>query len=66
MADFGHPLLGDDKYGDRTLNKLSSGKLCLWCAGLSLNKNCPLTDYREKKFESPLPAWWEEMQRSLK
>ncbi len=59
MADFGHPLLGDDKYGDRALNKRSPGGLCLWCAGLKLNRDCALADYRGKAFESPLPAWWE-------
>lgn len=63
MADFGHPLLGDDKYGDRGLNKRSPGGLCLWCAGLSLNRDCALADYRGRKFESPLPAWWEEAGR---
>ena len=59
MADFGHPLLGDDKYGDRALNKRSPGGLCLWCAELKLNRDCALADYRGKAFESPLPAWWE-------
>lgn len=59
MADFGHPLLGDDKYGDRELNRLSPGGLCLWCAGLTLNRDCALADYRGAAFESPLPAWWE-------
>ena len=66
MADFGHPLLGDDKYGDRALNKNAPGGLCLWCAGLSLNKDCPLADYRGQKFESPLPAWWEDERRNSK
>ena len=66
MADFGHPLLGDDKYGDRALNKNAPGGLCLWCAGLSLNKDCPLVDYRGQKFESPLPAWWEDVRRNSK
>jgi len=66
MADFGHPLLGDDKYGDRAMNKRSPGGLCLWCAGLSLNRDCALTDYRGQKFESPLPAWWEDAWRNIK
>ena len=60
MADFGHPLLGDDKYGDRTLNKRGPGGLCLWCAELKLGKSCPMENYRGKKFASPLPAWWED------
>lgn len=58
MADFGHPLLGDDKYGDRVLNKKSGGGLCLWCAGLKMHKNAPLAAYRGKEFASSLPAWW--------
>ena len=62
MADFGHPLLGDDKYGDRTFNKKSPGGLCLWCAGLKIHKNAPLADYRGKEFSAPLPAWWEDRQ----
>jgi len=60
MADFGHPLLGDDKYGDRTFNRRGPGGLCLWCAELSLGRSCPLENYRGKKFASPLPAWWED------
>ena len=31
MAHYGHPLLGDDKYGDRNLNREYRTKLCLWC-----------------------------------
>lgn len=31
MAHYGHPILGDDKYGDRELNKAYRTKLCLWC-----------------------------------
>lgn len=60
MADFGHPLLGDDKYGDRTLNKRAPGGLCLWCAELKLSKDCPLENHRGTDFTSPLPAWWKE------
>lgn len=37
MAHYGHPILGDDKYGDRALNKQYRTKLCLWCAFLSLD-----------------------------
>lgn len=66
MADFGHPLLGDDKYGDRTFNKRAPGGLCLWCAELVLGKNCPLEHYRGKSFASPLPAWWEDIRRNAK
>ena len=31
MAHYGHPILGDDKYGDRALNREYRTKLCLWC-----------------------------------
>ena len=66
MADFGHPLLGDDKYGDRTFNKRAAGGLCLWCAELVLYKNCPLENYRGMNFTSPLPAWWDDTRRTSK
>lgn len=36
MAHHGHPILGDDKYGDRALNKRYRTRLCLWCEFLSL------------------------------
>jgi 23S rRNA-/tRNA-specific pseudouridylate synthase len=48
MAHHAHPILGDDKYGDRTLNKQYRTKLCLWCAFLSLNG---------MEFISPAPDW---------
>lgn len=66
MADFGHPLLGDDKYGDRELNKRAPCGLCLWCAELTLGKNCPLENYRGMNFSAPPPAWWETAQRNTK
>ena len=31
LAHIGHPILGDDKYGDRALNREYRTKLCLWC-----------------------------------
>lgn len=58
MADFGHPLLGDDKYGDRVLNKRASGMLRLWCAELTIAKDAPLVDYRGRRFFAPEPDWW--------
>ncbi len=58
MADFGHPLLGDDKYGDRGFNKKSPGGLCLWCCSLTISKDSPLAAYRKKTFSAPQPAWW--------
>lgn len=61
MADLGHPLLGDDKYGDRSFNKRSPGGLCLWCARLQLGKNCPMEAHRGLTLSAPPPAWWKEI-----
>lgn len=58
MADFGHPLLGDDKYGDRAANRQYPGTpLCLWHERLSVPADSPLVDYRGRTFEAPAPAW---------
>lgn len=60
MADFGHPLLGDDRYGDRAANRrFSIGKLCLWHERLTVPADSPLIDYRGRAFESPAPEWLE-------
>ena len=57
MADFGHPLLGDDKYGDRTANRRFNAGLCLWHARLEISANSPLKAYRGRVFEVPEPEW---------
>lgn len=58
MADFGHPLLGDDRYGDRAANRRYPGvKLCLWHEKLTIPADSPLIDYRGKAFESAAPEW---------
>lgn len=58
MADFGHPLLGDDKYGDRDANRRCAGMpLCLWHARLTVPGDSPLADYRGRVFEAPAPEW---------
>ena len=58
MADFGHPLLGDDHYGDRAANRRYPGaKLCLWHERLAIPEDSPLADYRGRVFEAPAPAW---------
>lgn len=58
MADFGHPLLGDDKYGDRALNRAHPGGLRLWCAELTIGADSPLEGYRGMTFSAPPPEWW--------
>ena len=58
MADFGHPLLGDDRYGDRAANRSYPGaKLCLWHERLSIPGDSPLRDYAGKTFTAPAPEW---------
>lgn len=58
MADYGHPLLGDDRYGDRVANKQYPGqKLCLWHERLTIPQTSPLKDYAGKIFEKSAPDW---------
>ena len=52
-------MTGDDKYGDRELNRRAPGPLRLWCGKLALNRDCPLADYRGQIFAAPPPEWWE-------
>jgi 23S rRNA pseudouridine955/2504/2580 synthase len=53
LASVGCPLLGDDKYGDRALNKrLKVQKPCLWCVSLALTAYAP---YAGMRFESMDP-----------
>lgn len=60
MADFGHPLLGDDRYGDRAANRRYPGaKLCLWHERLTVSDDSPLADYRGRVFEAKAPEWIE-------
>ena len=60
MADFGHPLLGDDRYGDRAANRRFPGvKLCLWHEALTVSEDSPLIDYRGMTFEAQAPGWIE-------
>lgn len=64
MADFGHPLLGDDRYGDRAANRRFGGaRLCLWHARLDIPGDSPLSDYRGKCFEALPPDWLGERKR---
>lgn len=58
MADFGHPLLGDDRYGDRAANRRFPGtRLCLWHEKLTVPDDSPLEAYRGMTFEAPAPEW---------
>ena len=58
MADFGHPLLGDDRYGDREANRSRRcARLCLWHEALTVTGDSPLKDYRGRTFEAPAPEY---------
>lgn len=58
MADFGHPLLGDDQYGDREANRRFPGvRLCLWHERIEILPDSPLSDYAGRAFEAPAPMW---------
>ena len=59
LASIQHPLIGDDKYGDRTLNRTFPGQLRLWCESVRIEKESPLTNYRGQVFAAPKPDWWE-------
>lgn len=50
MAYYGHPILGDDKYGDRALNREYRTRLCLWCRRV---KVCGV------EFAAEVPNWLE-------
>lgn len=59
MAHIGCPILGDDKYGDREINKNRgfAGRLCLWCAEIEIPVGSPLTGYVGEKFHADCPDW---------
>ena len=58
MAAFGHPLLGDDKYGDRAANRRHPRvSLCLWHERLTIPGDSPLIAYRGRVFEALAPEW---------
>ena len=58
MADFGHPLRGDDLYGDRALNRAAGGPLRLWCLSMTIEEGGPLPEYGGMTFAAPEPDWW--------
>lgn len=58
LAHIGHPLLGDDKYGDRAANRAHPKiPLCLWHERLTIPPESPLIEYRGRVFEVPAPRW---------
>ena len=57
MAALGHPLLGDDVYGDRTFNRLQKvqGRLCLCAARLTIDTGGELPQLDGRTFEVKCP-----------
>lgn len=58
MASIGRPLIGDDKYGDRELNRKWGGMLRLWCESVRILQESPLDEYRGRTFACSAPEWW--------
>lgn len=58
-AHIGCPILGDDKYGDREINKRLgfAGKLCLWCESMTILKDSPLEQYAGMTWRADPPEW---------
>lgn len=53
-----HPLLGDDKYGDRRANRaLGITEPCLWCETLQIAGAKGLEKYEGMRFRAPRPEW---------
>ena len=61
MAHIGCPILGDDKYGDRELNRRLGfmGRLCLWCERMEIPAGSPLKAHTGCVFQADCPDWME-------
>ena len=59
MAFIGRPILGDDKYGDREINKRLGfdGRLCLWCERIAIPEGGALGAYAGREFCAAAPEW---------
>jgi len=57
MAYLGHPIVGDDRYGDRALNRAHPGLTRLWCKSLCFTGECAMQKYAGVRFESAAPGW---------
>lgn len=60
MAHLNYPLLGDDRYGAREINKREgfAGRLCLWCAEMFLPEGCGVSGYEGMRFGAEPPEWF--------
>ena len=61
MAHIGCPILGDDKYGDREINRRLGfmGRLCLWCERMEIPVDSPLKAHIGCAFQADCPDWME-------
>lgn len=58
MSHIGHPLVGDDKYGDRNANRrLSAAGICLWCQSLEIRDEKSFSEYAGMCFCADAPSW---------
>lgn len=55
MASLGHPVVGDDLYGDRQFNKRFDGRLCLCSCKIAFDQTVPLEGIRGKVFSVDAP-----------
>lgn len=55
MAYLGHPVLGDDLYGDRNFNRSSMNNLCLCSCELSFSGDIPVASLKNQKFTVEAP-----------
>ena len=61
MAHIGCPILGDDKYGDREINRRggAAGRLCLWCERIEIPAGGALAAWAGQSFQAEAPKWLE-------
>ena len=61
MAHIGCPILGDDKYGDREINRRLGfmNRLCLWCERMEIPVDSPLKAHVGCVFQADCPDWME-------
>lgn len=59
MAHIGCPILGDDKYGNREINRRMgmAQRLCLWCEEIGVPEGSPLKAYAGRVFRADAPDW---------
>ena len=59
MAHIGCPILGDDRYGDREINRRRGfvGRLCLWCERIEIPAGGALDHWAGQEFYAEAPQW---------